>query len=258
MVHAEPKLIGFDLDGTLTQHKTPLEPRNNAVLEMLKRQYMVVMVAAGSCKRVYTQLNEFPIDIIGNYGMQESRVIDTDSGKRFELIRDEKADIDREKTYARVEKIRDLTNYTDITGDEVEFHRSGVITFPLLGTKADPLRKLSFDPDRQKRREIYQLVFEMFPEYNVFIGGTSSFDIVPKPYDKFYALTSYADQRRVPMDRIIYVGDDFGPGGNDEPLMKSGIECINIENYQHLPDVLAEHLNDSLLADARNDSQVHR
>ena len=26
------KLVAFDLDGTLTQHKTPIEPQNRAVL----------------------------------------------------------------------------------------------------------------------------------------------------------------------------------------------------------------------------------
>ena len=30
------KLIAFDLDGTLTQHKTPLDPQNKAVLDRLR------------------------------------------------------------------------------------------------------------------------------------------------------------------------------------------------------------------------------
>lgn len=33
------KLVAFDLDGTLTQHKTPIEPQNRAVLEALSQRY---------------------------------------------------------------------------------------------------------------------------------------------------------------------------------------------------------------------------
>ena len=32
------KLVAFDLDGTLTQHKTPIEPQNRAVLEALSQR----------------------------------------------------------------------------------------------------------------------------------------------------------------------------------------------------------------------------
>ena len=33
------KLIAFDLDGTLTQHKTPLDAKNKAVLDRLAEKY---------------------------------------------------------------------------------------------------------------------------------------------------------------------------------------------------------------------------
>ena len=32
------KFIAFDLDGTLTQHKTPLEPQNLAILQELSKK----------------------------------------------------------------------------------------------------------------------------------------------------------------------------------------------------------------------------
>ena len=74
----------------------------------------------------------------------------------------------------------------EYTGDNMEYHASGAMTFPLLGTRLTSTT--SWLSTRVKRREIYSLVTEMF-EYNVFIGGSSSFDIVPKPFDKLYALT---------------------------------------------------------------------
>ena len=41
------KLIAFDLDGTITQHKSQLEPENEALLTELSRKYKLLMVGAG-------------------------------------------------------------------------------------------------------------------------------------------------------------------------------------------------------------------
>ena len=63
--YSDKKLVAMDLDGTLTQHKSPLEPDCREVLEELSSQYHTLMVCAGGCERVYRQIAEFPIDIIG-------------------------------------------------------------------------------------------------------------------------------------------------------------------------------------------------
>ena len=45
------KLIAFDLDGTLTQHKTPLDEKNKSVLNRLGEKYKLLMVGAGQLSR---------------------------------------------------------------------------------------------------------------------------------------------------------------------------------------------------------------
>mgnify|MGYP002509165800 CR=1 FL=1 len=64
------KAVIFDLDGTLTQHRSPLGEANRSVLERLSKKYRLLMVGAGQCRRIFNQLGEFPIDILGNYGLQ--------------------------------------------------------------------------------------------------------------------------------------------------------------------------------------------
>ena len=49
------KLMAFDLDGTLSQHKTPLEPLHRETLYRLREKYALVMVGAGQCTRVFNQ-----------------------------------------------------------------------------------------------------------------------------------------------------------------------------------------------------------
>ena len=53
------KLIAMDLDGTLTQHKSQLEPANRAALDALGQKCRLVMVGARICERIYHQLGDF-------------------------------------------------------------------------------------------------------------------------------------------------------------------------------------------------------
>lgn len=94
--------------------------------------------------------------------------------------------------------------------------------------------KLAYDPDRTKRRAIHQIVIDTFPEYIVFIGGSSSFDMAPKPYDKFYALAQYCKEHGYSLDEVAYFGDDYGPGGNDESIYLSPIRFIPVDDYTKL------------------------
>lgn len=55
------KAFAFDLDGTLTQHKTPIDAKNSAILKKLAEKYTLVMVGAGNCMRIHNQLGGFPM-----------------------------------------------------------------------------------------------------------------------------------------------------------------------------------------------------
>ena len=120
----------------------------------------------------------------------------------------------------------------------VEFHASGVVTFPILGTKAKQEDKLAFDPDRSKRRAIYDDVKEVFSDFIVFVGGSSSFDMAPAPYNKAYALAEYCKEHGIAHDEVVYVGDDYGLGGNDESVYLSDFNYLTIDDYRDFPEVV--------------------
>ena len=234
------RLIAFDLDGTLTQHKTPLAQPNLGVLDSLGEKYKLLMVGAGMCSRIFRQMNGYPIDIIGNYGMQfctynaETKVLD----KVFDMH----APCDRESVERRITALRERFGYTEYTGDNVEYHDSGCVTFPLLGTKADIAAKLAFDPDRSKRKPLYPAVRDAFPDYTVFIGGSSSFDFAPFPYNKYYALDKYCAEYGYSHDEVVYVGDDYGPGGNDEAVYLSDFTFVRVDDYTRFGEYMREYL----------------
>ena len=228
------QVIAMDLDGTLTQHKQPLSPLTRATLEALGKRYKLLMVGAGQVQRIFHQMEYFPIDIIGNYGMQYATYNAQTGG--LDMRRDEMIPAgDRGTIEARVTALREKYGYTEFAGDNVEYHPSGCLTFPLLGTKAAQADKLAFDPDRAKRRRIYAQVCAAFPEYCVFVGGSSSFDMAPRPYNKLYALDLYCREQGVAHENVLFIGDDYGTGGNDESVYLSDVPFLCVDDYTTFP-----------------------
>ncbi|MFT0531229.1 HAD hydrolase family protein [Castellaniella hirudinis] len=232
------RLVALDLDGTLTQHRSPLEPHCRQILESLQQKFKLVMVCAGGCERVRRQLGGLEIDILGYYGIQASVAADGFQIKPAGFVRPP----DKDGILNCVAGLRKRFGFLDYAGESAEFHDSGVVTFPLLGQRAALDQKLIFDPDRAVRRKIYADVVAAFPDYNVFIGGSSSFDLVPKPYDKYHALEGYLSRVEVSPDEVIYFGDDFGFGGNDSPIGSSDLDCVVVDDYRSFPTLAHDRL----------------
>lgn len=230
------KVIAMDLDGTLTQHKTPLSAEHRAALTELSKAYKLLMVGAGQVMRIFNQLEKFPIDIIGNYGMQYGKY--NSETKEIDIVKDISVGCDKQLVAEKIEMLRNKYGFLEYAGESVEYHPSGCITFPIIGTKAKPKDKLSFDPDRSRRRKIYDDVVNTFSDYYVFVGGSSSFDMAPKPYNKYYALDLYCKENGLEHAQVVYIGDDYGLGGNDESVYKSDFNYLTIDDYNDFPNVV--------------------
>lgn len=180
------RLICFDLDGTLSQHKSHMPQANKDLLKKLDTEYKLIMVGAGNAPRIYNQMEQYPIDIIANYGMQESAMVDGE----FKIIREDTA-----------------------------------------------------EPDRSKRRLLYDEVCSLFPEHVVYIGGSSSFDFAPKQYNKYDSIMKYASEHGYSLDEILFIGDDFGDGGGDSHVRIKGMDYVQVDDYTKLPEILSFLLN---------------
>ena len=231
------QLIAFDLDGTLTQHKSPLSDETRVMLDALAARYRLLMVGAGAYTRIHRQMGYYPIDIIGHYGMQ-CAAYDSQS-QALKLYEETIVPVDRKTVELRVSMLREQFGYTDFIGESVEYHASGMLTFPLLGTSAMIEYKLGFDPDRMKRASMYSSVCDTFNDYTVYLGGSSSFDIIPRPFGKYYAIMRYCKRYQIPLNAVVYIGDDYGPGGNDEDVYRSDIRFICVDDYQTVQNRVA-------------------
>jgi HAD superfamily hydrolase (TIGR01484 family) len=232
------KLVAMDLDGTLTEHKTRIDDACRRALDALSKHYALVIIGAGSCERMFAQTDGYAVDIIGYYGMRFSSV----KSGNFTVKRECFAPIDTQSVIRRVTALRAELGYTSYAGETVEFHTSGVVTFPLDGTKASLEEQLLFDPDRTKRRAAYGAVCDAFHDYTVFISEPTSFDLVPKPYNKLRALEEYIESKQIDRSQVVYFGDAYGEGGNDEHIYKSDISFICVDDAGDFPRLAAQLL----------------
>ena len=229
------KVVAMDLDGTLSQHKTPVPWRNLKALEALRGAgYELVMVGGGGARRIYNQMCEFPIEILGNYGMEHSVV----TGGQFRIVRAVTNQVDRARFLAETGRLREKYGYTKYAGDPLQFHASGMVTFGLLGTSPSAEEKLAFDPDKRRRRAMFADVAAAFPDCAVFIGGTTSFDLAAKEYNKYDATVKWARERGYGPEDVVFIGDDFNDGGNDSHARIGGLDRIVITDYRNFADAV--------------------
>ena len=117
------KIVAMDLDGTLTQHRETIGEKNRRVLDRLSKKYKLIMVGAGQVSRIFNQLNKYPIDIIGNYGLQYA-TYNKETGE-MDIKRDLTFETDREYVEEKVTYFREKYGFTSYRGENVEFHPSG-------------------------------------------------------------------------------------------------------------------------------------
>ena len=223
------KVVAMDLDATLCQHRSPIPEHNMAALKALDAKYKCVMIGAGNAPRIYHQMGDYPIDIVGNYGMQIAKAADGN----FRIVKAVTNEVDRAFFREKTDALRAKYGYTQYEGEPLEFHASGMVTFGLLGTAPSAEHKVAFDPDRRKRRAMYAEVCDIFKNFSVYIGGSTSFDFAGKEYNKYDATVRWALDNGFTADDVVFIGDDFADGGGDSHVRIKGMDHIVIYDYRN-------------------------
>ncbi len=66
--------------------------------------------------------------------------------------------------------------------------------------------------------------------------------MAPKPYNKYYALDLYCKENSLSHDEVVFVGDDYGQGGNDESVYLSDFNFICVDDYTKLEEAVKDLL----------------
>jgi HAD superfamily hydrolase (TIGR01484 family) len=237
------QLVIFDLDGTLAESKSALDPEMAALLGRLISATKVAVISGGDWPQFELQLlSNLPSDI----DLSPLSLLPTCGTKFFryqhswsKLYSEDFSKAERTRIVAALEEALDISDFRpdQVWGDLIE-DRGSQITFSALGQRAPVDIKKAWDPDFAKRGRITQVLEGLLPGLTIRMGGATSIDITKPGIDKAYGIAKLRDLLDIPIEDMVFIGDALFPGGNDYPAREAGVDCIQVRDHDETKRVI--------------------
>lgn len=202
----------FDVDGTLTPPRQPMDDEFKKVFDRLVTSEDVYLVSGSDIKKIREQV---PEDILlkckGVFGSSGNELWIGDTEVYRNIYIPEKSLVDR------LEGFLEKSSYKTRTGRHIE-NRPGMINFSIIGRNADLQQRKHYhkwDTKNQERKKMAVSLMVSNPEVTVSVGGEISIDIYPIGLDKSQAISYIKDEHEQNCPKIHFFGDKTEPHGND-------------------------------------------
>lgn len=229
------KLIVFDLDGTLAESKSSLDPEMATLLGSLLDIVKIAVISGGDWPQFQKQLlpNLAPGEHLKNLSL-----LPTCGTKFYEYASDwvqvyaeDLTAMEKAKIAKALKEVSALPDFkTERTWGELIEDRGSQITLSALGQQAPIEEKRKWDPDFAKRQKMKAVLDTLLPEFSVRLGGTTSVDVTRSGIDKAYGIGKLRDILGIAIDEMIFIGDALFPGGNDYPAKEAGVTSIQVRD----------------------------
>ena len=227
-----PKLVAFDLDGTLAESKQRVSSDMGELLsQLLKKMPVAVMSGAGFPQFERQFFPAFPADADFT-----NLYLFPDNAAQCFVYREGswKPQYDNAFTPAEREHVLKVldealveTGMHDVPirvwGERIE-DRGAEIVFSGLGQEAPPEEKRKWDPTREKRKPLYDALIKKLPEFAIGLNAMTSIDITRKGITKAYGIRRLAELSGIAIAEMLYVGDALDEGGNDAVVKETGVQ----------------------------------
>ena len=229
------RLIVFDLDGTLAESKSVIDPEMAGLIDSLLGVLNVAVISGGDWPQFQQQLL---VNLPTQARLTNLSILPTTGTKFFTYVSDWKKLYSEDLTDDEKEEIAGALNQavqsSDLLnaktwGQQIE-DRGTQITLSALGQQAPLEAKKQWDPDFAKRKTIQTRLESLIPEFNVRLGGTTSVDVTKHGIDKAYGIQKLRDILGIAIEEMIFVGDALFPGGNDYPAKQAGVVSIQVRD----------------------------
>ncbi|MBT4857150.1 HAD-IIB family hydrolase [Candidatus Uhrbacteria bacterium] len=241
------KLFVFDFDGTLNRSKVEVDDEMVGIIKELleKRDVAIISGSAfkeydrfllgklGSSDELFSKLHLFPtsgaVFIRYEEGKWNEVYADGIGPESVKKIMDAFETAFKEVGYVQPEKI-----YGELIED-----RGTQVTFSALGQKAPIEEKLAWrGSDLDMRVEIVEVMKPLLPEFAIKVPGKTSIDVTNLGIDKGYGVEKMKEHLGFQISDMVFIGDALYPGGNDEPVKRTGIESIQVEGPEEVKAIL--------------------
>jgi len=247
------KLVLFDMDGTLTESKMPIDAKMVSLLGQLLVFKKVAVVSGCSMKRFEAQLLD---NIKLDDGVARNLYLFPALGTSFYRFNGGWEQVYKESLpKGSLELARDALLEATVGFNvpwgkaygEIMEDRGGQITFSALGQDAPLDLKAEWDWDYKKRFRIKERLKLALPGFEITVGGTTSISFTRKGVDKAYCLEKIWRYFGFTKSSILFVGNAIFEGGDDYALRKAGVSCISVQTPRNTRKVIKGILRRSLV-----------
>lgn len=242
----KPKdLIVFDLDGTLVKTKSPMDSEMSGLIARLLAVKKVAVIGGGKYevfkdlflrrlnapKRLLKNLFLFPTTSTAFYrynnGWKKIYALHLTSEQAAKITRAFN-DVFKEIGYRHPKKT--YGTVIENRGTQVTFSALGQDVVAILGNKGVELKERWLRDNLETKMKITRLMSKRLPDLEVRAAGFTSIDITKKGIDKAYGMRQIQKHLKIPIKRMLFVGDAIFPGGNDYAAIKTGVDYVPVKN----------------------------
>ncbi len=229
------KLVIFDLDGTLAESKSALDPEMVSLLNELLQLTKVAIISGADWPQFEEQLLTLPLD---PKGLPNLTLLPT-CGTKFYVFQkvweriyaEELEASQKEKIISALNVVIGILGYfPEKSWGPIIEDRGSQITYSALGQEAPLSEKSVWDPDFKKRLRMQELLADLIPEFAIRLGGSTSIDVTKLGIDKAFGVRKLARVIEIGTDEMIFIGDALFPGGNDFPIKEIGVHSISVKS----------------------------
>jgi len=222
----------FDMDLTIAPARQPILPEMFELLASLPQT--IIIVSGQTLPKIAWQSNNLPAYTLGQNGNHATDVQDN------ELWNRPLSDIERVEILTHIDQLlAQLDEAPNPDWNPIE-DRGAQITFSPIGNTAPHDIKQAYDLDHKKRSALLEQAPLHSDNVVVKLGGSTSFDYMPKNHHKGTNVQKLIDLKGWNKDECIYFGDGLFPGGNDEAVI-GVIETVpvrdHLDTYQKLKEM---------------------
>jgi hypothetical protein len=247
----EKKLAIFDLDGTLTPSKSAISPKTARLLVKLLGKMPVAVIGGGHFKQFQKQLvakmpkTEKGLENLFLFPANSTSFFRLKSKKWKKIYGYSLPEKEKRKIFLAFEKAFKENKYEKpkkVYGQVIE-DRDSQITFSALGQKAPIPEKKKWNKNKDVRQKLMKSLRKGLPGFEVRSGGLTSIDVTRKGIDKAYGVKKIKSVLKIPIKKMIFVGDALYPGGNDYAAKKTGIDCLKVSGPKDTESLIVKILN---------------
>ena len=239
------EMVIFDLDKTLAPSKTAIDTEMAQLLKTLLQNVKVAIISGGDYPQFQKQVIE---NLPSDSNFSNFYLCPTCATKFYTYEGEWKKLYSEDLGEENVKKISDaMQKAFELSGIKVEQtwgpqleDRQTQVSFSVLRQQAPVEEKEKWDPDHSKKQAIKKYLDEMIPEFSIRLGGSTTIDITKPGVDKAYGIHKIKEVTNVELDNMLFIGDALFEGGNDYPVISTGVKCIQTSGPDNTKEILRE------------------